>query len=296
MKEHAWSGVYTAIVTPFKNGEVDYESFRQLIEQQVAGGVAGIVVMGTTGESPTLNIDDHLDVVAAAIEMVGGRIQVIAGTGSNDTRHAIHSTRRAHTLGADGFLQVGPYYNKPSQEGLFQHFSAIAEVTDRPIMLYSIPGRSGIAIDVETVARLRQQHAHINCIKEAGGSCDKVSRLVREMGDDMVVLAGDDSLTLPFMSVGAKGVVSVTSNLFPKAMVEMVQNALGNDFAAATAIHQRLFPLFERMLSLEPNPVCIKYALFKAGFIQSPEVRLPLTTPTPANQNLLDDLLKPYLL
>lgn len=295
MSTPIWGGVYTAIVTPFKAGKVDFDSLHHLVQQQIAGGVAGIVAVGTTGESPTLHIDEHLDVVAACVAAAEGRIQVIAGTGSNDTRSALHSTGRAHDLGADGFLQVGPYYNKPSQEGLFQHFSAIAEKTDRPIMLYSIPGRSGIAIHTETVVRLHTKYAHINCIKEAGGSCDKVSQMVREMGDSLTVLAGDDALTLPFMSVGAKGVVSVTSNLLPKGMVEMVAAAQANDFAAALRYHQAYFPIFERMLSLEPNPVCIKYALHKAGITQSPEVRLPLTEPTAAHAAVLDELLQPFL-
>ena len=215
MNTHTWAGVYTAIVTPFINGDVDYTSLKKLVAGQVAAGVQGIVAVGTTGESPTLNIKEHLEVIATIVEAAAGQVQVIAGTGSNDTHSALYSTQEADRLGVDGFLQVGPYYNKPSQEGLFQHFSAIAEATDKPIMLYSIPGRSGIAIDTSTVVRLRERHAHVNCIKEAGGSCDKVSELIHELGDSVTVLCGDDALTLPFMSVGAKGVVSVTSNLLP---------------------------------------------------------------------------------
>lgn len=295
MEPLVWQGVYTAIVTPFKNGAVDFDSFRRLINQQVVAGVTGIVAVGTTGESPTLDLEEHIEVVAVAVAEAAGRIQVIAGTGSNDTRSSLKTTGRAHEVGADGFLQVGPYYNKPSQEGLFQHFSAIADSTDRPIILYSIPGRSGIAIDVETVARLRAKYPHVNCIKEAGGSCDKVSRLVHEMGDDMTVLAGDDALTLPFMSVGAKGVVSVTSNLLPAGMVELVNAALANDYAAARKIHAAYFPLFEQMLSLEPNPVCIKYALHRAGMIDSPELRLPLVGPTAGNTAILNNLLKKFV-
>jgi 4-hydroxy-tetrahydrodipicolinate synthase len=287
--------VYTAIVTPFKNGEVDFSSLEKLVDQQIAAGVSGIVAVGTTGESPTLDLSEHLAVVAAVVERAAGRVKVIAGTGSNDTRSSLKTTRGAHDLGVDAFLQVGPYYNKPSQEGLFYHFSAIAEASDKPIVLYSIPGRSGIAIDVPTVARLRAKYAHINCIKEAGGSCDKVSTMVREFGDDVAVLSGDDALTLPFMSVGARGVVSVTSNLLPEGMVKMVAAALNNDFAAALKYHQDYFPLFEKMLSLEPNPVCIKYALQKAGLIASAALRLPLVAPGAANQALLDELLKDFL-
>lgn len=295
MNNHDWAGVYTAIVTPFNNGEVDYESLQKLVVEQADAGIKGIVAVGTTGESPTLNIDEHLKVVAAVVEAANGRIQVIAGSGSNDTRSALHTTRQADKLGVDGFLQVGPYYNKPSQEGLYQHFSAIAEATDKPLMLYSIPGRSGIAIDTPTVARLRERYPQINCIKEAGGSCDKVSELIHELGDDITVLCGDDALTLPFMSVGAQGVVSVTSNLLPKGMVEMVAAALTNDYAAARQIHANYFPLFANMLSLEPNPVSIKYAMQLAGKIPSAEVRLPLVTPSAESRATLHELLKPVL-
>ncbi|MEL6969046.1 MAG: 4-hydroxy-tetrahydrodipicolinate synthase [Bacteroidota bacterium] len=292
MNAHTWAGVYTAIVTPFLDGEVDYRSLKKLVAEQVEAGVRGIVAVGTTGESPTLNIKEHLEVVATIVETAAGKVQVIAGTGSNDTRSSLHTTKEADALGVDGFLQVGPYYNKPSQEGLFQHFSAIAEATDKPIMLYSIPGRSGIAIDTSTVVRLRERYAHINCIKEAGGSCDKVSELVHELGDSVAVLCGDDALTLPFMSVGAQGVVSVTSNLLPKGMVDMVAAALGNDYATARKIHAEYFPLFANMLSLEPNPVSIKYALYLAGKIASAEVRLPLVAPSAASEETLKQLLK----
>lgn len=294
MNHKFWNGVYTAIVTPFQNGEVDYAGLQALIREQIAQGVTGIVAVGTTGESPTLNIQEHLKVIETALETANGDIQVIAGTGSNDTRSALFTTNEAAKLGVDGFLQVGPYYNKPSQEGLFYHFSAIADSTDKPIMLYSIPGRSGIEIEIPTVARLRAKYAHINCIKEAGGSCDKVSEMVREMGDVLTVLSGDDALTLPFMSVGAKGVVSVTSNLFPKEMVQMVNAALANDFDTARKAHEAYFPIFAKMLSLEPNPVCIKYAMQMAGKIASAEVRLPLVAPSPHNQQVLNDLLKNY--
>jgi 4-hydroxy-tetrahydrodipicolinate synthase len=190
---------------------------------------------------------------------------------------------------------VGPYYNKPSQEGLFQHFSRIADCTDKPIMLYSIPGRSGVAIDTATVVRLHERYAQINCIKEAGGSCDKVSELVQELGDRVTVLCGDDALTLPFMSVGARGVVSVTSNLLPAGMVKMVKAALNNDFAAARQVHRQYFPLFAQLLSLEPNPVSIKYALERAGKIKTSSVRLPLVAPDAENRAILNKLLEGYV-
>lgn len=291
MNHNSFSGVYTALVTPMQQGAIDHDGIRSLIDQQVEAGIAGIVVMGTTGESPTLNIDEHLEVIRVAADQAAGRIQVLAGTGSNDTRHAIHSTQQAHDYGADGMLLVAPYYNKPSQEGLFQHFSALANETDKPLMLYSIPGRCGIEIELETIVRLRKAFPHINTIKEAGGSCDKVSSIVHALGDDMTVLAGDDSLTLPFMSVGAKGVVSVTSNMLPADMVKMVALAAGDRYAEAREVHHRLLPIFQSMLSLEPNPVCIKYAMYKQGLIDSPEVRLPLVEPTTANAEKLNEIL-----
>jgi 4-hydroxy-tetrahydrodipicolinate synthase len=226
------------------------------------------------------------------VEAAAGRVQVVAGTGSNDTRHAIQTTRSAHDYGVDGVLLVVPYYNKPSQEGLFRHFSALAEATDKPIMLYSIPGRSGVEIGLETLVRLRMAYPHVHTIKEAGGSCDKVSSIVQALGEDMTVLSGDDSLTLPFMAVGARGVVSVTSNLYPALMVDLVASALRNDFAAARRIHQRLLPAFQSMLSLEPNPVCIKYAMYRAGLISSPAVRLPLVEPRAENASRLDAIVQ----
>ena len=296
MQQPFWEGVYTAIVTPFdRDDRVDFESLRRLIREQIAAGVRGLVVVGTTGESPTLDFEEHLEVVATAVDEVAGRVQVIAGTGSNDTRSALRTTTEAHRLGVDGFLQVGPYYNKPSQEGLYEHFARIADVTDRPVMLYSIPGRSGIAIDTPTVVRLRERFAHVNCIKEAGGSCDKVSDLIGALGDQVTVLCGDDALTLPFMAVGARGVVSVTSNLLPAGMVELVTAALNNDYAAARRWHARFFPLFCRFLSLEPNPVCIKYALARAGKIATHRVRLPLVMPGAESSAKLDALLTPHL-
>jgi 4-hydroxy-tetrahydrodipicolinate synthase len=220
------------------------------------------------------------------VEAARGRVPVIAGTGSNSTTEAVSLTKRAHEAGVDGVLQVAPYYNKPSQEGLFRHFSAVADATNKPVMLYSIPGRCGIEIAVPTVERLHAQHPHVNHIKEAGGSCDRVDLLRQALGDDFTILSGDDSLTLPFMALGAKGVVSVASNFVPAEMSRMIKAAPKGDYAAALGDHRRLYPLF-KALFIEPNPVPVKTAMAHAGLIASPEVRPPLCEMTPANRQIL---------
>ena len=211
-----------------------------------------------------------------------GRVPVIAGTGSNSTHEAVELTQHAHAAGADGMLVVSPYYNKPNQEGLFRHYCAVAEATDRPIVLYSIPGRCGIEIGVGVVERLRSRYPHVRWIKEAGGSVDRVDQLKQALGSDITVLSGDDSLTLPFMAVGAEGVISVASNLVVREVGQMVQFALANDYAKASRLHRRLYPLF-KALFLDPNPVPVKVALARAGIIRSPAVRPPLCDLTPAN-------------
>jgi 4-hydroxy-tetrahydrodipicolinate synthase len=220
-------------------------------------------------------------------------VPVIAGTGSNATHEAIELTRLAHEAGADAMLVVAPYYNKPSQEGLFRHFSALAEITDKPIVLYSIPGRCGIEISVGVVERLRAKYPHVAWIKEAGGSVDRVDQLKQAMGRDITVLSGDDSLTLPFMSVGAEGVISVASNVFVREISRMVKFALGNDFARAARIHRQLYPAF-KTLFIEPNPVPIKVALTRAGVIGSSEVRAPLCEMTENNARTLEQVLAQF--
>src|SRR5580704_8562039 len=216
-------GTYTAIVTPFRSGKVDEAAFERLIKLQIKGGVDGIVPVGTTGESPTLDYDEHVHVIALAVKFAAGKIKVIAGTGGNSTNEAIYLTQHAEKAGADGSLQVAPYYNKPTQEGLFQHFHAVARATKLPIVLYSIPGRCGIEIDVDTVNRLAHDSVNIVGIKESGGNADRVSQLRRALGPGFTILSGDDSLTLPFMAVGANGVVSVASNIIPREVAQMVQ-------------------------------------------------------------------------
>jgi len=276
MSNQSFTGVLTALVTPFDGGNVAFDEIGRHVETQIAAGISGLVPVGTTGESPTVSHAEHMEVVRAVIERSAKRVPVIAGTGSNSTREAISLTRAAHEAGADGMLVVAPYYNKPSQEGLFQHFSAVAEATDRPIVLYSIPGRCVIEIGAGTVERLRAKYPHVNHIKEAGGSCDRVDQLRQAMGDSLTILSGDDGLTLPFISLGAKGVISVASNLVPAEMIEMTRAALASDLKRALELHHKLSPLF-KALFIEPNPVPVKYAMARQGMIGSPRTRLPLT-------------------
>ena len=288
-----YQGLYTAIVTPFKDGKVDYDAFKALIEAQIAGGVDGIVPMGTTGESPTVSTEEHLEVIRVCIETVAGRCQVIAGTGANCTAEAIELTKAAAAMGADGTLQVCPYYNKPNQEGVYQHFKAIAEATDLPIMLYSIPGRSGIEIAVETVARLAADCPTIVAIKEAGGSVDRVNQLVQALPADFAILSGDDGLTVPFISCGAVGLVSVTSNIAPAEMKELVDTALSGDGKKALELQKKYYPLMKGLMSLDVNPVPAKAALALRGQIGW-EIRLPLVPLAEEKHGKLADLLKSF--
>jgi len=277
-----FTGTYTAIVTPFKNGEVDETALNRLIQHQIKGGVDGIVPVGTTGESPTLDYEEHIRVIERAVAFAQGRIKVLAGTGANSTKEAIYLTQRAEDVGADGSLQVAPYYNKPSQEGLFQHFCAIAHATRLPVVLYSIPGRCGVEIGVDVVRRLARECKNIIGIKEAGGSCDRVSQLRAALGPKFEILSGDDSLTLPFMSVGAQGVISVASNIVPRDVAQMVNAFARGNAKKASQIHARLMPLFKDLF-IETNPVPIKAALAMAGVIQE-EYRLPLVALSDSNR------------
>jgi 4-hydroxy-tetrahydrodipicolinate synthase len=290
MKLRPLTGTITALATPFRDGEVCYEDLKKLVAHQIKGGIDGLVPVGTTGESPTLNWDEHMDVIRFVIAEARGRVPVIAGTGSNSTHEAVELTRLSHEAKADAMLVVAPYYNKPSQEGLFRHFAEIAETTDKPIVLYSIPGRCGIEIGVGVVERLRAKYKHVAWIKEAGGSVDRVDQLKQALGSDITVLSGDDSLTLPFMAVGAAGVISVVSNLYVREVGQMVRLALANDFAKAAKIHRRLYPAF-KTLFVEPNPVPLKAALVRAGIIGSAEVRSPLCEMSAANAKLLEQVL-----
>ena len=275
-------GTFTALVTPFRDGSIDVSAFEQLIETQITAGITGIVAIGTTGESPTLSHEEREQVILVAVAKANKRCLVLAGTGSNSTQHAIADTKLAEKLGVDAALLVGPYYNKPSQEGLFRHFKAIADATSLPIMLYNIPGRCGVDIMPETVARLAKECRNIASIKEASGSVERVGELRRQLPDAFTVLSGDDSLTLPFMAVGAAGVVSVASNLFPSEVCALVRAAESGDLKLAEKSHRKLLPLFKDLF-IEPNPVPVKTALGWRGAMSS-EVRLPLCEMGQANQ------------
>ena len=270
-----FNGAHTALVTPFREREFDEPAFRKLIETQFENGIAGIVPCGTTGESPTLSHDEHARVIEIAIDAAKGRGLVIAGTGSNSTREAIAMTQSAERAGADAALLVCPYYNKPSQEGLFQHYKAIATSTNLPLMLYSIPGRSVIEITVDTQARLHNECPNIMAMKEAGGSPERVTQIKEQLPDSYQVLSGDDALTLPFMERGAVGVVSVASNLIPAQLASLVSSMLSGNLEQAKKIDMECAPLFEGLLSMETNPVPIKEALAITGLMTN-ELRLPL--------------------
>jgi 4-hydroxy-tetrahydrodipicolinate synthase len=285
-------GTFTALVTPFRNGEIDAAAFEKLIEAQIAAGIDGVVAIGTTGESPTLSEDEREQMIRLAVTIVKGRCKVLAGTGSNSTAHAIADTKLAEKLGVDGALIVAPYYNKPSQEGLFRHFKAIAGETKLPIMLYNIPGRCGVDIGADTVVRLAEACKNIVTIKEASGSVERVSELRSRLPESFSILSGDDSLTLPFMAVGAAGVVSVASNLFPAEVRGLVRAYESGNMKAARESHRKLLPLFKDLF-IEPNPVPAKTALAWRG-VMSSEVRLPLCEMTETNQARLRKTLEAF--
>jgi 4-hydroxy-tetrahydrodipicolinate synthase len=285
-------GTFTALVTPFRNGSIDVSAFQTLVETQIAAGITGIVAIGTTGESPTLSHDERQQVIRLTVATANKRCLVIAGTGSNATEHAVADTKMAEKLGIDGALLVAPYYNKPSQEGLFRHFKTIADATSLPIILYNIPGRCSVDINPETVVRLAKKCRNIVSIKEASGSVDRVSDLRSRLPESFTILSGDDSLTLPFMSVGAVGVVSVASNLFPAEVCALVRACESGDFKSAATLHRKLLPLFKDLF-IEANPVPVKTALGWRGAM-SGEVRLPLCEMTAANQAHLRKTLEQF--
>ena len=240
-----FTGTYTALITPFKEGRIDEQALKRLIQLQIRGGVDGIVPVGTTGESPTVDYAEHIRIIELSVRFAAGKIKVLAGTGGNSTTEAIYLTERAEKVGADGSLQVAPYYNKPTQEGLFQHFREVARKTRLPIVLYSIPGRCGIEIAVETVRRLAKQCRNVVGIKEAGGNSDRVSQLRAALGSRFEILSGDDALTLSFMAVGAQGVVSVASNVIPRPVSQMVKAFAAGNLRQALKLHDQWHPLFK---------------------------------------------------
>lgn len=288
--KNMFKGTFTAIVTPFKNGKMDLPALDRIVRAQVKGGVEGIVPAGTTGESPTISFEEHIQLIEESVRLAGGKVKVIAGTGGNSTEEAIYLTKAAEKAGADGSLQVAPYYNKPTQEGLFQHFRAIARGTKLPILLYSIPGRCGIEIGFETVVRLAKECPNIVGIKEAGGNPDRVSQLRGALGPKFDILSGDDSLTLPFMSVGADGVISVASNVIPKEVSQMVRLFASGDARRALKLHAKFFPLF-RHLFIETNPSPVKAAMTMQGLIEE-EYRLPIVKMGKKNRDILEQTLR----
>lgn len=285
-----FTGTYTAIVTPFKNGQIDEPALERLIKSQIRAGVDGIVPVGTTGESATLDYEEHIRVIALSVKVAAGRIKVVAGTGGNSTKEAIYLTQEAEKAGADASLQVAPYYNKPTQEGVFQHFHAVACSTHLPIILYSIPGRCGIEIAVDTVNRLAHDSVNVVGIKEAGGNPDRVSQLRAAMGHKFTILSGDDSLTLPFMAVGAHGVVSVASNVIPREVAHMVRAWKSGNTALALKLHEKFYPLFKDLF-IETNPAPAKAALAMLGLMED-EFRLPLVPISAASREKLRKTMK----
>lgn len=268
-----FAGLSVAIITPFTDGAVDYGRLKDQVEFQIDSGTKCIVPVGTTGESPTLSHDEHEKVIAEVIQICAGRAKVMAGTGSNNTAEALRLTKRAAAEGADATLQVAPYYNKPTQEGFYQHFKAVAEAVDIPVCVYNIPGRSAANIEVDTIQRLSELSG-ITMVKEATGSLDQCTAVLNTT--NLTVLSGDDSLTLPMMSVGAEGVVSVAGNIVPTVMVDLVAAATAGDYTKAAEIHHRLYSLCKNMLGLSTNPIPVKAAMAMLGR-DTGELRLPMT-------------------
>lgn len=280
-------GAMTALVTPFKGNKVDYGQLKKNVKFQIQQGIDGVVPVGTTGESPTLSHDEHRKVIEETVKAVGGKVKVIAGTGSNSTVEALELTKHAKQVGADAALMVNPYYNKPTQEGLYRHFMMVADKVALPIVLYNIPGRTGITMAPSTVAKLAK-HKNIVAIKEATGSLDIASEIASLC--DITILSGDDSLTLPLMSIGGKGVISVLSNIIPAKVKALTVAGLAGDYAAARALHIELFPLFKGMF-VETNPIPIKTAMALLGN-DTGELRLPLCEPSAESLEAIKKLLK----
>ena len=278
-----FSGAFTAMVTPFREGRLDEARLREQVEHQIRGGIDGLVPVGTTGESPTLNFDEHVKVIELTVKFAAGRVPVVAGTGANATSEAVELHAAAKKVGATACLSVNPYYNKPTQEGLYRHFMTLADRVDLPIVLYNIPGRTGITMTPQTVARLNE-HKNIVAIKEATGSLDMASEILSL--SDITVMSGDDSLTLPIMSVGGTGVISVASNLIPTKIKSLTQLARTGNFAQAKQIHLELFG-FIKTLFLDGNPAGIKHAMKVAG-LDSGEMRLPLWEASEATKKVIE--------
>jgi 4-hydroxy-tetrahydrodipicolinate synthase len=283
-------GTLVALVTPFTDGQVDYGAIERLVDWHLGQGTDGLVPVGTTGESPTVGVSEHERIIETVVRRADGRVPVVAGTGANSTAEAVHLTQYAKDVGADATLQVCPYYNKPTQEGLYRHFATVADEVGLPIVLYNIPSRTGITMAPETIARLAELEPVV-AIKEATGSMDQTSEILARC--DLAVLSGDDSLTLPLMALGAKGVISVVANLVPAEMKRLTDAMLAGDLATAQEVHRRLFPLCRAMF-LETNPIPIKTAMKLAGRLASDEKRLPLVDLSPASTEALRETMRAY--
>ncbi len=289
-----FQGSFVALVTPFRNGNVDEPKLRELIEFHVTHGTDGIIPCGTTGESPTLSHDEHKRVVEVVLEAARGRIKVVPGTGSYSTAEAVELTRHAERAGAAGALVVNPYYNRPTQEGLYRHFRAVAEAVAIPILVYNIQSRTAVNVETATLERLVRDVKNVAGVKEASGSLDQMSQVIAACGPDFSVLSGDDNITLPLLAIGGHGVVSVIANILPRETAEMVHAALDGDWKRARDLHYRLFPL-ARAAFLETNPIPIKEAMAMAGMIE-PEFRLPMCRMSDANRERLRAVLTQYAL
>jgi 4-hydroxy-tetrahydrodipicolinate synthase len=285
-----FTGAMVALITPFQDGEIDFQTLDELIDFQLENGIDAIVPVGTTGESPTLSHEEHKQVIERVVKAIGGKVPVIAGAGSNSTAEAIELTGYSKKVGADATLQVGPYYNKPTQEGFYQHFKAIAEEVDLPIVLYNIPGRCGAGMTPETIARLAEVE-NIVAIKEATGSLDQASEIATRC--DITIVSGDDSLTLPLASVGGKGVISVVANIVPADVKAMTDLILEGDFVSALKWHKKLFALCKSMLTLATNPIPIKAAVAMLN-MASEELRLPMTPLEESKKTILKQTLRDY--
>ena len=278
-----FQGSIVALITPFRNGQVDEAKLRELVDFHVVRGTDGIVPCGTTGESPTLTHDEHKRVVEIVVEAARGRVPVIAGTGSNSTAEAIDLTTHARRAGATGALVVNPYYNRPTQEGLYRHFRAVAECApDLPMLIYNIQGRTAVNVETDTLARIARDCPNVVGVKEASGSLDQMTQVILACGPDFSVLSGDDNITLPLMAVGGRGVISVIANIVPRETHEMTQAALGGDWKLARELHLKLFPL-SRAVFIETNPIPVKEAMAMMGMVE-PEFRLPMCRMSDANR------------
>jgi 4-hydroxy-tetrahydrodipicolinate synthase len=286
-----FEGTYTALITPFRDGAVDEPALRNLIREQIAAGVDGIVPCGSTGESATMNHAEHQRVIAISVEEAAGKVKVIAGTGSNNTAEAISLTTYAKKAGADAALLISPYYNKPTQEGHVAHYRAIADASGLPLFVYNIPGRTGVNILPETIAKMAE-HPMIVGVKEASGSLDQISRVIQLTEGRMTVLSGDDSLTLPLIAVGGHGVIAVVSNILPGKTVAMVRAARAGDFETARKLHYELLPILQ-VLFTETNPIPVKAAMAMLGKC-GPELRMPLTPITEPNRKRLEAVLREH--